>query len=163
MTTKPTTKTTNPSLQKKSAARVAAVQCIYTRLMSDIMPTADRQMAALKKRLANNITEQKLVIGRALEPNYTLVEAILRGTLEHLTDIDARIDSVLSAEWKRERMSPVLIAVLQAAVFELFFHKDAAAKMIIDEYCQVTSRFFDEAEINFIHGALANLVQKIHG
>jgi transcription termination factor NusB len=153
----------NMSLQKKSAARMAAVQCLYTRLMSDVPLTPARQLSALKKRLANNVGEQKLIIGRAVEPNYGMVEAILGGMDDFGADIDSRIDSVLNASWTRERMSPVLISILQAGVFELFFYKSAQSKIIIDEYCQVTARFFGEAEVNFVHGALSSLVQRFHG
>lgn len=156
------TSNTNPSLQKKSAARMAAVQCLYTRQMTDISLAPARQLAALKKRLANNAEEQKLVIGTAIEPSYPLLEAILQGTLEWLPDIEARLDSALSKEWKRERVSPILIAILQCAIFELFFHKDAAPKIIIDEYTKLTGRFFAEAEVNFVHGALSGLHKKFH-
>ena len=152
----------NPSLQKKSAARIAAVQCVYERLMSDIAPTPARQVARLKKRLANNNAEQKLLIGMVVEPNYPLVSAILDGTVEFQTDIDKRIDSNLSKEWTRERMSPILIAVLQCAVFELFFYKENKHKVIIDEYTRLTSRFFAEAEVNFVHGLLHTLHTEFH-
>ena len=46
-------KKSNPSLQKKTAARIAAVQCVYERLISDEPPAPEQQVADLKKRLAN--------------------------------------------------------------------------------------------------------------
>ena len=155
---------TNPSLQRKTAARIAAVQCIYTRLLSDISPDPLRQINALKKRLANNTDEQKLTLGIALEPNYTLLGDIVQGTVEYGVEINFRLDSVLSNEWKRERMSPNLIAILQAAIFELFFHREEPnAPVVISEYSRITERFFSDAEVNFVHGALKNLSQKYHG
>lgn len=156
------TKKSNPSLQKKSAARIAAVQCVYERLISDDPPTPAQQISNLKARLANNTDEQKLTLGVMLEPNYPLVSAILSGTIEWKNDIDKRIDGTLSKEWTRERMSPILIAILQCAIFELFFYKDTKHKILIDEYTSLTSRFFAEAEVNFVNGVLKNLHSQFH-
>ncbi len=75
-------------------------------------------------------------------------------------DIDKRLETVLAKEWKRERMSALLVAILQCAIFELFFFKDAKPAVIIDEYTRLTGRFFDEAETNFVYAALGTLVQK---
>lgn len=150
-------KKSNPSLQKKTAARIAAVQCVYERLTSDAPIASDGQLSNLKKRLANNTGEQKLTLGMALEPNYTLVSSILEGTLKWQEDIDTRINGILSKEWTRERMSPILISILQCSIFELFFYKDTAHKILIDEYSRLTSRFFADSEVNFVNGALKNL------
>ncbi|MEQ1789445.1 MAG: transcription antitermination factor NusB [Rickettsiales bacterium] len=155
-------KKSNPSLQKKTAARIAAVQCLYERLVSEVTLTPTSQLSNLKERLANNTGEQKLTLGLMLEPNYSLVTAILEGTLKWQEDIDKRIDGTLSKEWTRERMSPILIAILQCSIFELFFFKDTAHKILIDEYSRLTSRFFAEAEVNFINGALKNLHSHFH-
>lgn len=153
----------NPSLQKKTAARVAAAQCVYARASSDEPISPARQIATLKERLKDNKAEQKLTIGLPLEPNYALVQAIVEGTKEFEVDIDARINKSLSAEWKRERMSKLLIAILQCAVFELFFYKDTAKhKVIIDEYTRLTARFFADSEVNFVHGVLQKLHTEFH-
>lgn len=150
--------TQNPSLEKKSAARTAAVQCLYTNALSGKTATPEAQAASLKARLKDNREEQKLIVGAPLEPNYKLLEAILTGVAERREEIDARLDSALSADWKRERMSPVLLAILQCAIYELFFGKEVAPKIIIDEYTRLTRRFFDEAESNFVFAALNTLV-----
>ncbi|MEK6745765.1 MAG: transcription antitermination factor NusB [Pseudomonadota bacterium] len=155
-------KKSNPSLQKKSAARIAAVQCVYERLIDESPPEPEQQISSLKKRLVNNTSEQKLTLGVMLEPNYPLVSAILTGTIQWQKDIDERIDGTLSKEWTRERMSPILIAILQCAIFELFFYKDTKHKILIDEYTNLTSRFFADAEINFVNGVLKNLHTKFH-
>lgn len=162
MSDEATKKTTNQSLQKKTAARVAAVQCVYERLIGDTKPNPESQVLILKKRLANNMNEQKLTLGINLEPNYPLVSAILEGTTKWQMEIDKRIDGTLSKDWKRERMSPILIAILQCAIFELFFYKDTKHKILIDEYTRLTSRFFAEAEVNFVNGVLKNLHTQFH-
>ena len=149
----------NPSLQKKTAARVAAVQCLYTRSVNDKKLSASEQVKNLKQQLSGNQNEQKLQVGIPLEPNYALLESILTGVEEWQHHIDERIDRVLSNDWSRDRMSPLLIAILQCAVFELLFGKDMSAKVVISEYSNITRSFFTDAEVNFVHGALAKLAQ----
>lgn len=149
----------NPSLQKKSAARLAAVQSLYTQSVTGAKP-ADRQVAEWKKQLAHNAEEQKLRSGVAMEPNYTLMETILAGVAQWRSEIDTRLDGALTEGWARNRQSPVLIAILQCAIFELFFHKDAPSRMLIDEYTRIARSFFAEGETNFVHAALGKLVQQ---
>jgi transcription antitermination factor NusB len=149
----------NPSLQKKSAARMAAAQCVYARMVSENPPSPAKQIMELKERLKDNKAEQKLTLGLPLEPNYPLVTAIVEGTLEFSEDIDIRLNRSLNAQWSRERMSHLLIAILQCAIFELFFYKEAKSKIIIDEYTRLSARFFSDAEVDFVHGVL----QKLYG
>jgi len=61
----------NPSLQKKTAARMAAVQCLYTASINNEKNIAGASGRPLKKELANNKAEQKLRVGSALDPNST--------------------------------------------------------------------------------------------
>jgi len=153
----------NPSLQKKTAARMAAAQCLYTLAMNGEKLSPAQQVVILKKQLANNKGEQKLQVGVPLEPNYKLLETLLEGIEQRRTDIDIRLDSALSAEWKRERMSPLLIAILQCAIFEMFFGTEISAKIIIDEYTRLTRSFFADGEVSFVHGTLSALSKKYHG
>ncbi len=150
----------NPSLQKKSAARMAAVQCLYSATLTGEKRTPTQQINVLKKKLANNKNEQKLTVGAPIEPNYKLAEALLGGVAENLIEIDLRLDGALSGSWKRERMSPLLIAILQCSIYEMFFAKEIAPKIVIDEYTRLARQFCDDAEIGFVHGALATLAQQ---
>lgn len=158
MSTEP--KQVNPSLQKKSAARMAAVQCLYTAALTGDVKEPAQQVALLKKNLANNKGEQKLLVGSPIEPNYKLVETLLAGIAENLTEIDTRVDGALSGSWKRDRMSPLLLAILQCSIYEMFFAREIAPKIIIDEYTRLTRSFCDDSEVNFVHGALSTLSQQ---
>lgn len=150
----------NASLQKKSAARMAAVQSLYTLSFHDTRPSIAKQIASLKERLHNNQGEQKLLVGKAVEPNYKLVETLLTGIEDNADEINHRIDGVFSGDWTRDRTSPILIAILQCSVYELFFSKEINPKIILDEYSRLTRHFFGDAEVDFVYGALASLVQQ---
>ena len=151
----------NPSLQKKSAARTAAVQCLYTQALQQKMLTPAKQVERLKEQLDGNKGEQTLQVGIPLEPNYTLLTTLLEGVAQHVLDIDQRISRVLSKGWTPERMGPLLIAILQCAVFELFFGKDVKHKIIIDEYTRLTRSFCGDDEVDFVYGALSKLVDQL--
>ncbi|MBY0408104.1 MAG: hypothetical protein K2Q01_10465, partial [Rickettsiales bacterium] len=108
----------NSSLQKKSAARMAAVQTLYTLAVNGEKLSPAQQVVMLQKQLAGNKDEQKLRVGTPHEPNYKLMETILDGIATRGLEINSRLDFTLSAEWKRERMSPLLLAILQCGIFE---------------------------------------------
>lgn len=152
----------NPSLQKRTAARMAAVQCLYTLAMSGETFSPAQQVQYLKKQLGNNRDEQKLRVGAAVEPNYKLVETLLAGVEQWEGVIETRMQEVINGAWKRERMSPLLTSILQCAIFEMFFDKDLSPKIIIDEYTRLTRSFFGDGEVDFVHGALSRLA-RTHG
>lgn len=153
---------TNLSLQRKSAARLAAAQSLYTAAVTEERQTPAVAVAALKKQLANNRQEQKLLFAQSVEPNYALVEQLLSGVATFGDDIDTQIEGVLSGSWKRERMSPLLLAILQCAVFELFYGKEIKPKIVVDEYTRLARHFFEDAEVDFVHAALSKLAEH-HG
>jgi N utilization substance protein B len=70
------------------------------------------------------------------------------------------MQEVLSEQWKRERMSPVLVAILQCGIFEMFFAREISPKIVIDEYARLTRHFFEEPEVHFVHAALSKLARK---
>ena len=150
----------NSSLQKKTAARMSAVQSLYKYAVGGEKITPAAQVILLKKQLANNKNEQKIQVGSPIEPNYKLVEMLLGGVEEWAPKIDSRMQEVLNEQWKKERMSPVLVAILQCGIFEMFFASDINPKIVIDEYSRLTRNFFEEPEVNFVHAALSKLARK---
>jgi transcription antitermination protein NusB len=153
----------NVSLQKRTAARMAAVQCLYTLAMNGETLSPAQQVVLLKRQLSNNRSEQKLQVGEAVEPNYKLMETLLDGIEKWGPDIDKRLNSALSTQWKRERMSPLLVAILQCGIFELFFDKEVSPKIIINEYTKLTRSFFADAEVDFVFAALSKLSRQYNG
>jgi N utilization substance protein B len=148
------------SLRQKSAARMAAVQCLYTLAVGGESLSPAQQVQILKKQLVNNKTEQKLQVGESIEPNYKLVETILDGIEKRGVEINVRLNNTLNDSWKRERMSPLLLAILQCGIFELFFDKEVNQKIVIDEYTRLTRHFFADAEVDFVHAALSKLARQ---
>lgn len=147
---------TNPSLQRKSAARIAAVQCLYLQAM--VGPQLPfEQVAMLRKQLKDDPKEQKLLVGMAVEPDYKMLERLLSGVAELRDDLAAHIDAALSKDWTRARMSPLLIAILECGLFEMLYDKGLAAAVVTDEYTRLARSFFAEDEAGFVHGVLMRI------
>jgi len=150
----------NPSLQKKTAARTAAIQILYQVAMTDEEQTTAERIKGLKARLKDNREEQKLLTGMGVEPDYALLSRLLDAIAQFQGDIDARLDESLGAKWTRERMSKLLVAILRAAICELFFGKDVKPAIVIDEYTRLTRSFLTDPEADFVFGALSKLAQR---
>lgn len=146
----------NVSLQKKSAARIAAAQCLYLQAMVGQQLPAE-QVAMLRSQLKDDPKEQKLLVGMPLEPDYKMLERLLSGVAELKDDLDAHIDAGLSKGWTRARMSPLLLAILQCGIFEMMYDKGLAAAVVTDEYTRLTKSFFADEEAGFVHGILRKL------
>ena len=151
---------TNRSLQKKTAARMSAVQSLYQGAITKDAATPGEQAARVKAQLSGNQEEQKTHIGMAIEPDYKMLETLLTGIAEHHAEIQLRLGGALTPEWKQDRMGPLLVALLECAIFEMFFYKGTKPTIVIDEYTRLARSFFAEKEVGFVHGALHTLARQ---
>ena len=104
------------------------------------MPTAGRQLY------------------READPQW--FRAILSGVLEKQKQIDPLIQKALPADWPLSRIETLLRSILRAGVWELLAKKDVPAKVIINEYLDVTKAFFEEDEFKLVNGLLDRVARK---
>ena len=107
----------NPSLAKKSMARLAAVQCIY---LTQLLQEWKEQQPAIEKTLDDNLLEG----------------------------------------WTRNRMSPVMVAILCTAICERRLHPSLKTAIWIDEYVTIAGSFFSDQEVGFVNRLLENLANQ---
>jgi N utilization substance protein B len=60
-----------------------------------------------------------------------------------------------------ERLGPVLRAILRSAIFELLAGTDVPAKVVINEYVDLTRAFFEGNEPGFVNGVLDRLAHEL--
>jgi transcription antitermination protein NusB len=77
---------------------------------------------------------------------------LVRGTVEHLTEIDRRI-SRNAEHWRMERMPTVDRNILRLAVYEME-HTGTPAAVSIDEALELARRFSNEESVQFVNGVL---------
>ncbi len=143
---------------KRGAARLAAVQALY-------------QMDLTSQRLMSVIAEfENFRLGKEIdsdsgpevyrEADVQWFRAICAGVVSEQKRIDPVIAKVLPQGWPLSRIETLLRAILRAGVWELLARKDVPAKVVINEYLDVTKAFFEEDEYKLVNGALDRVARK---
>lgn len=79
--------------------------------------------------------------------------AIVRGTLEHLAEIDEVIKQAVE-HWSIERMATVDRNILRAATYELLYRNDIPPSVTINEAIEIAKKYSTEDSSAFINGIL---------
>jgi N utilization substance protein B len=80
------------------------------------------------------------------------VTLLVRGTVEHLAEIDGRITRH-AEHWRMERMPAVDRNVLRLAVYEMT-HGGTPAPVTIDEALELARKYSGEESVQFVNGVL---------
>ena len=86
------------------------------------------------------------------------VKNVFFGSYENSFKIDEAMEKHLQG-WKKERISPVSMAILRLASYEIMFMDDIPAKVSINEGIELAKKFDDEKSYAFVNGVL-NAVSK---
>jgi N utilization substance protein B len=81
------------------------------------------------------------------------VKGVFFGSYENSAKIDEAIEKHLSG-WKKERISPVSMALLRLGCYEIIFMEDIPAKVSINEAIELSKKYDDEKSYSFINGIL---------
>jgi N utilization substance protein B len=141
----------------RRAARLAAVQALYQMELTRL--DAEAVIAEfIEHRFSPDV--EFAPVGT---PDADFFGAIVRGVPRLQNEIDRAIAQHLAADWKFSRIDSILRAVLRAAVFELIDRKDVPAKVVIDEYLDITHAFFEGDEPGFVNAALDQIARGVRG
>ena len=147
-------------MRRKSSARLAAVQCAYRLFVGDekITPTAlfDDYMAQWNDDKAS----PNRAMSFDVEPDRALFMRLITGVMENRQELETLIKTSLGDKWKMERMSPLLLAILACAIFEMKYTGKTNPVIVVNEYVNLTGRFFEPGEIGFVNGLLDALSQE---
>ena len=98
---------------------------------------------------------------RGLEyDNY--VTEVFFGAYENADVIDERMEKHLKG-WKKERISPVSMAILRLAFYEMLYVADIPSKVTINEAIELAKKFDDEKSYSFVNGVLNAMAQELSG
>ena len=81
---------------------------------------------------------------------------LIRGVLEHHSEIDGRIEGRLQ-NFELNRLSVVDRNILRLAVYEMFHRDDVPPIVSINEAVEIAKRFGTEDSGNFVNGVLDRL------
>jgi len=80
-------------------------------------------------------------------------EPLIRGTLEHLTELDEQIKKY-AKNWDLHRMAVVDRNILRLAIFEMLHREDIPPIVSINEAVDIAKRFSTEESGKFVNGIL---------
>lgn len=139
---------------RRSASRLAAVQLIFQEEFSNTPHEVEDVIKAFGERLLRNKTSAASEELFDMEPDMDYLRTLLKGVVAQLPTLDETLFASVSSDWKPERMPPVLKAILRAGIYELTFCPDVPAKVIINEYVDVTDALVEEKDVGFVNAVL---------
>jgi N utilization substance protein B len=135
----------------RSAARLAALQALYQLEITGIAPDD-----VIEEFIAHRFgRDPETGVARAYDRAF--FADVVRGVLKHQVEIDCSIARMLASGWTLTRIDSILRALLRAAAYELVARRDVPAKVVIDEYVELTRDFFDGDEPGFVNAMLDKL------
>ena len=139
--------------EARHAARLAAVQAIYQMELSG----SDAEEVILEFVEHRFGHEQELSPGK---PDEEFFAAVVRGVPTHQVEIDTSIADGLAEGWKLQRIDSILRAILRAGVCELIARRDVPARVVIDQYVEISHAFFSADEPSFVNAVLDKLAHR---
>jgi len=97
---------------------------------------------------------------RAAAESRAFAEGLVKGTLEHLPEIDALLREGLE-NWRIPRIAAVDRSVLRMAVFEFLYERETPAVVVIDEAIELAKRFGGEESGIFVNGVLDGIRKRM--
>ena len=131
------------SIKSKSAARIAAVQIFYNKIISNksIKEVYQDYKSSFKCELENDFKINSL--------NEEFLDLLLLG---FNNNIDKEIEKLLARDWKLNRISAVNKSILFAGIIELNIKNDLTDNIIISEYVEIAEQM--GGEVKFINKIL---------
>ncbi len=86
--------------------------------------------------------------------------ALVRGTVEHLVEIDQALDRC-SQHWKLERMPAVDRNLLRVAAYEILHETDVPAEVTISEAVDLAKRFGGAETPSFVNAILDRVAREV--
>lgn len=138
---------------ERHAARMAAVQAIYQMELTG----SDAESVA-REFCEHRFPE--LQPEHAGEPDAEFFTDLVRGVPHHQVEIDRAIADDLSESWTLQRIDSILRAILRAGVYELVARKDVPAKVVIDQYLDISHAYFGGEEPAFVNALLDRVAHR---
>ena len=131
------------SIKSKSAARIAAVQIFYNKIISNksIKEVYQDYKSSFKCELENDFKINSL--------NEEFLDLLLLG---FNNNIDKEIEKLLARDWKLNRISAVNKSILFAGIIELNIQNNLTDNIIISEYLEIAEQM--GGDVKFINKIL---------
>ncbi len=141
----------NPNATRRSAARLAAVQALYSMEITGV--TAEQAIDEFRQRQEDD-EPSKLAT-----PDGELVTLLVRGATAEGELLDEMIGHALSRDWTVDRLESVLRAILRAGAFEMKARPQTPARVVITEFVDVAHAFYAGPEPKMVNAVLDKIAR----
>lgn len=143
-----------PQANKRSAARLAALQTLYeVELMGSSLEKAMDDFNKCHKAI--NLGEEH----KSIEIDNSLYEKLALGAIEVQEALDAVIKSNLPPEWSFARLDIIILINLRLGIYEILY-TDTPTAIILNEYIDLIKAFYEGKAPGFINGVLDGIAKR---
>jgi len=144
-------------INKKSIARIAAVQAIYQYMLRNNDNIDDLIENVLSfYRNDNTMTDSPIKISLTISHFKTLVKSVF----ENIDKIDEIISTHLIGDKDQTHIPILLQALLRTGICELLFFPNIPAKVVINEYTDIANDMLNDHEIGFVNSMLDKIAKE---
>jgi N utilization substance protein B len=143
--------------QRRSATRLAAIQALYALEVSG--SAVDPVIADFVERrwaLAE-------VPADAAKPDEAFLRTLVNGVVTNRPEIDVALEGALTGGWTLARLEILLQSILRAGAYELSAQPNVPAKVVINEYLEITHAFFAGKEPSLVNAVLDRMASRFRG
>ncbi len=148
----------NVSVLRKRAARIAAVQCMYAKMMEQSNTT--ETLIEWQLQLMEEATQED---GKPRKLNQNLLRSIFVGTMDMFGALNERASEILAERWSGGRMPKVMRCILLCALYELVYTPSLRSDVVLNQYGDIAAMFMDENDVDFVHSALHQCIDAVRG
>ena len=105
-----------------------------------------------KHHCAQEIIQQYLQDGRLNHQDFNFFAQLFQGTIDHQQLVDDTIK--LQLDRQLTDLTPVELAILRLAVYELLYCKEVPRKVVINEAIEIAKQFGSIESYKYINGVL---------
>ncbi|MDR3187391.1 MAG: transcription antitermination factor NusB [Holosporaceae bacterium] len=138
----------------RGVTRLYAVQELYR---------AEMENLPLERILEEALSKSEVYISENIslfEIDGDFFRSLLETAEKNLTALDAAIVRHLSANWKFDRMAPLMKSILRLGLAELLYFPQIPKNVVFNEYIEISKAFFLENEVAFVNGLLNSVISE---
>lgn len=154
MTAASTAKAIPLSLRRKRSSRIAAIQILYRIGINGESFNANKALVDFDTELEESKATDDAEWQLDPKPDMAYFKTLLTAIGDWSDRLESVLEKHLTADWKKDRMSPLLLALLRVALVELRTSYKLTPAMLISEYTDIGGGFFTEHETGFINAFL---------
>lgn len=143
------------SRQQRSTARMHAVQAVYQLEINEVR-LDDLIQEFQNHRLGHDLDGEPLA-----SADRDFFADLVAGCHKRREELDKLVESGLSLDYAMDRLETLLRALLRVAGYEMLARIDVPARVIIDEYVDLSHAFFSGNEPSLVNAVLDRVGHKV--